>query len=76
MGIPVIATERGFYDQLREPDEPFEIRSEKDMGSWMQRVNKKDAQAPTATGQQSAQGKREQGAQRNGAPAAGDNALV
>jgi hypothetical protein len=30
MGILVRATQRGFYDTLREPGDVFEIRSEKD----------------------------------------------
>lgn len=53
MTIKVRATRRGFYDKLLEAGEEFEIRSEKDMGSWMEKIGGKkevpaDGDPPTS----------------------------
>lgn len=36
--MDVVATEVGFYGGLRAIGEQFEIKSEKDLGSWMVKV--------------------------------------
>jgi len=36
--MDVVATEVGFYGGLRAIGEQFEIASEKDLGSWMEKV--------------------------------------
>lgn len=45
MTIKVRATRRGFYDKLLEAGEEFEIRSKKDLGSWMEEVDGKKGAA-------------------------------
>lgn len=39
--MDVVATEVGFYGGLRAIGEQFEIKSEKDLGSWMVKVGDK-----------------------------------
>lgn len=39
--MDVVATEVGFYGGLRAIGEQFEIKSEKDLGSWMVKVGNK-----------------------------------
>lgn len=37
--MQVVAKERGFYGRIREPgEEPFEIKSKEELGSWMECV--------------------------------------
>ena len=40
-GLRVRATRRGFFGQQREPGDEFEIDSDKQMGSWMEKVGGK-----------------------------------
>lgn len=76
MSITVTATERGFYGQLREPGEVFEVKSSEDLGKWMERADKKDAQDAARAEQQTGQAARERGAQRRGTPAGSDDPLA
>lgn len=39
--IPVKAKIQGYYIQLREPGEEFQVASESDLGSWMKRLDGK-----------------------------------
>ena len=41
----VKATARGYYGQLREPGDVFDIESEDDMGSWMEVEGKRGRKA-------------------------------
>jgi len=41
----VVATKKGYYGQLREVGARFWIKSEKDMGSWMEEVKPKAEEA-------------------------------
>lgn len=36
--ITVRATDRGYYGQLREPGDVFQIHGKKHMGKWMEEV--------------------------------------
>lgn len=39
MSVQVVAKRRGFYGQLREAGEQFTVASEKEVGTWMGRVD-------------------------------------
>jgi hypothetical protein len=42
MSIPVRAKDRGFYaDNLREKDAEFLVKTEKELGKWMERLDGK-----------------------------------
>lgn len=40
MGIKVKATARGFYGQLREKGEEFEVADKTALGTWMEPIGK------------------------------------
>ncbi len=45
--MKVVTTKIGFYGKLRKVGEEFEIRNEKELGSWMKEVKEaKKAKAP------------------------------
>lgn len=50
MGILVRAKDKGFYESLREPGDEFEVRDEKAIGKWMERVDQKSSAKPDAGG--------------------------
>ena len=51
MPIPVRATALGFYDGgRRRPGDVFEVRSESELGSWMERLPQPTESAPPAKG--------------------------
>lgn len=47
--IPVKATRRGFYGSLREEGEHFSVASDKEVGTWMERVGDAGRAADTGT---------------------------
>jgi len=44
--MKVITTKVGFYGKLRKVGEEFEIKNDKELGSWMKKVEVKKAKAP------------------------------
>jgi|SRR5699024_4315191 len=50
--IPVRAVRQGYYDHLREVGETFSVRSEQELGRWMQRLDTAQSSAgvPAADG--------------------------
>ena len=41
--MKVIATEKGFYDKIRQEGDEFEIKDKSALGSWMKEVKVKKA---------------------------------
>lgn len=48
MAIKVKAVRIGFYGQLRQPDDEFEVKSKSDVGKWMKVIG--SAGAPASDG--------------------------
>ena len=44
--MKVITTKVGFYGKLRKVGEEFEIKNDKELGSWRKKVEAKKAKAP------------------------------